>query len=129
MKKNILPIVIKIGLAALAGISLYLFVGFINEEQERSEKEWADKMAPKQMPIPWCVNVCQEDIFSDMHSSGDSWGTSSSSMGGMTQSDTFSVVIKHCNKIYAEGCIKIESYYGDHLHMGNRGKKAMAGKI
>ena len=120
---------VKVGAAALVCLALYYAVSAISARIEQSEKERAESLAPKQMPISWCVDVCQEDIFTDMHSSGDSWGTSSSSMSGMAQSDTFAVVIKHCTEIYTDGCIKIESYYDDYLHKNNSGKKAMVGEI
>jgi len=62
---------------------------------------------PIKRNIAWCVDICMEDRFDDMHNNGDSWGTGSSSMSGMTQSNIFIVIKEYCESVYINGCYEV----------------------
>jgi len=61
-----------------------------------------------------CIQICVDHQFSNMHSTGTSWGTGSSSMNGMSQRDTYSLVRRGCAAIYEgkECCVDNDGYYG-----------------
>jgi hypothetical protein len=69
-----------------------------------------EKRAPDVMRTEWCIQVCMSDVFENFHEKGESWGTSSSSMNGLSEMDIFTKVKLHCSSIY-EGNICIEADY------------------
>lgn len=54
------------------------------------------------VPVKYCLDVCNINTFKSFHSKGDSWGTSSSSMNGLSQNAIFDRVEKYCKEFYAE---------------------------
>lgn len=113
----------------LSASFLWGVVVFFDSVAKAEAAERAISEAPVPMPTEWCVSVCQEDIFKDLHSKPTTWGAGSSSLSGMGQNDTFSTVVAHCRSVYNGGCIKIKTWSGqDYLH-STGGRRAMAGKI
>ena len=119
-KQNTIKIAIcLIGLSMLIGT-----VKLVHELGEQRDLAWEEESRPKVMPIAWCVNVCRRDMFSSMHSKGESWGTSSSSMNGMAQGDTLVQVMSYCEDTYKDGCLKINKYKAPYIHSDRFGNKA-----
>lgn len=73
----------------------------------------------KEMHVAWCVNVCMEDIFKDMHSKGESWGSSSSSMNGIRQDNSFVEIKNYCQSIYEKSCYRV--HFSAHVGIHSSG--------
>jgi hypothetical protein len=65
-------------------------------------------------PMAYCIAECMSHEFGNFHGQGDSWGTGSSSMSGLTQSDIFNTVKSHCEAIY-DKCFK--AYHSDFINI------------
>ena len=62
-----------------------------------------DSGSPKYVKVDkrFCIDSCLKNTFSkSFHSRGDSWGTSSSSMNGLSQKKIFDRVISYCQDFY-----------------------------
>jgi hypothetical protein len=70
----------------------------------------------KEMHVAWCVNICMEDIFKDVHSKGDSWGSSSSSINGFKQDNAFVEIKNYCQSIYEKSCYEVHRSAGTGIH-------------
>jgi hypothetical protein len=70
-------------------------------EAETEEKR------PKKMNTEWCVNVCIDDLFDNMHNNSNSWGAGSSSMNGMQQNNTFLEIKDYCESVYSKECYSL----------------------
>jgi hypothetical protein len=111
MKIEKSDVVLSIVAALMIGGTAYGIKAISDAGDARDARQLIERQ-PKEMPIAWCVKVCREDIFDDMHSTGESWGTSSSSMNGMAQNDTLTTTIKYCQSIYKDSCIKVHRWDG-----------------
>lgn len=57
--------------------------------------------------MKYCMKECIRDTFSMFHNEGDSWGTGSSSMSGLSQSGIIDRVEKQCQEMLeGEECCK-----------------------
>lgn len=55
----------------------------------------------------YCIKACMEEHFEMFHNEGDSWGTGSSSMNGLSQQKIFDRVEQQCEKFMkGEKCCK-----------------------
>lgn len=63
----------------------------------------------------WCESICMEDVFDNFHARGESWGTSSSSLG-VSQGNIFDKVVGYCHEIYKDGCYKVEYEHPSAIH-------------
>jgi uncharacterized lipoprotein YehR (DUF1307 family) len=62
---------------------------------DKKEKRTSYKMDKK-----FCVAACIKTEFEMFHTKGESWGTSSSSMSSIGQSDIYTAVKKSCSEFY-----------------------------
>lgn len=67
------------------------------------------KTFPRKTDRKFCINECIVSMFKSFHSKGRSWGTSSSSMNGLSQSEIYKTVKKYCSDFYDE-CYVCEDY-------------------
>lgn len=72
---------------------ILMFTGCAPSEEEKKLKYIKNKE---------CVEVCISARFGDFHNSGSSWGTGSSSMSGLSQSEIYNRVVKHCEDYYKD---------------------------
>lgn len=107
---------IGIGLA-ITSVFIVLAMMIVNAEKSSALRD-IERKKPRTMPTAWCVDQCRQAIFKDMHSSGESWGTSSSSMNGMAQANTLTVVVEYCENIYKSGCSEVNDYSSPYIHRG-----------
>ncbi len=50
----------------------------------------------------YCIQACMEHTFKWFHNKGSSWGTGSSSMNGLSQTQVFDRVKKECVEFYKD---------------------------
>lgn len=59
----------------------------------------------KKVDKKYCLEACRAKTFESFHSTGNSWGTGSSSMNGLSQSQIFDRVDRSCKEFYkGEDC-------------------------
>lgn len=112
MKKGLIALAIFTGIVAL--LSLMVWGLIVDDERRAANKAISNQTRP--MPIEWCIEICREDIFRSMHTSGKSWGTSSSSLNGMSESNTFTKVISHCESVYQQECVQVKDWSKPYIH-------------
>jgi len=70
-----------------------------------------------EMHKEWCVNVCMGSFLKDFQSKGDSWGTSSSSMNGLSEDNIFTKIKGYCENIYANSCLHVKYPSNKRIHV------------
>lgn len=70
------------------------------------------KAVIKRVEMKYCISECMKYEFKKFHAKGDSWGTSSSSMSGLSQKSIYDKVKEDCLDFYkGSDCCKRQ--YGD----------------
>jgi len=59
------------------------------------------KVEDYERPMKYCKEECLRESFTMFHNLGRSWGTGSSSMNGLSQTQIFDRVIKYCENYYS----------------------------
>ena len=68
------------------------------ESEKHEQEKYKESFTP--MPVEWCINVCMDHVFTNFHTKGESWGTSSSSLIAFEEQHTFDKVHGYCVSIY-----------------------------
>lgn len=83
-------------------ILISLFMLFITGCEERKVT-----IETAKVPVKYCIENCLKNQFHMFHNNGQSWGTGSSSMNGLMQSQIYDRVKQECVEFYKdEQCCK-----------------------